>query len=272
MNNTLRKEEVKAVRISDIARTKYQRVPVQDLYYGGYQRGLRSTWVGRIAKDFKEGLLGVLIVSYRDGKYYVVDGQHRLEAAKRVGVEDVICQVHTGLTYEEEADLFREYNKQRKGLSAHDLFKAALESKDPMAMDIMHLVEKYDFRLPLYSCKLDNHITATAAVQDIYKRIGSEGFERLLKLLRDTWDGERSSLERNFMNGLGLFIKLHNEEFDDEEFVKKLGKIPPEEILREGRLDAKYSTASKTMTPYAKVIWYNYNKGKQEQSKLPNKF
>ena len=271
MNNTAKATNVNVVSISR-ARTKYQRVPVQDLYYGGYQRGLRPTWVAKIAKDFNEGLIGVLIVSYRDGRYYVVDGQHRLEAAKKVGIEDVICQVHTGLTYEEEANLFREYNRQRKGLSAHDMFKAALEAKDPIAIDIMNLVDKYDFKLPLYSAKVDNYITATAAVQSIYKRIGSSGFERLLKLLRDTWNGERSSLERNFMNGLSLFIKLHSDEFDDEEFIKKLSKVSPESILREGRLDAKFSTASKTMTPYAKVIWYNYNKGKQEQNKLPNRF
>ena len=271
MNNTAKATNVNVVSINK-ARTKYQRIPVQDLYYGGYQRGLRSTWVNKIAKDFKEGLLGVLIVSQREGKYYVVDGQHRLEAAKRAGVEEVICQVHTGLVYEEEAELFREYNRQRKGLSAHDMFKAALEAKDPTVMDIMNLVNKYNFKLPLCSVKLDNYIIATAAIQDIYKRIGSEGFDRLLRLLRGTWDGERSSLERNFMNGLGLFIKLHNDEFDDDEFINKMKKVSPEVVVREGRQDAKYATSGKSMTPYAKVIWYNYNKGKQEQNKLPNKF
>ena len=45
-----------------------------------YQREIKNERVKRIVKDFDERIANEPKVSYRDGKYYVFDGQHTIGA------------------------------------------------------------------------------------------------------------------------------------------------------------------------------------------------
>ncbi len=59
-----------------------------------------------IIRDWDERLLDPVIVSFRDGKFYVIDGQHRIAAMRKMnnGSEVMaVCKVYSGLTYEQEA-------------------------------------------------------------------------------------------------------------------------------------------------------------------------
>lgn len=47
-----------------------------------YQRELKSERVKRIVSNFDERIANEPKVSYRDGKYYVFDGQHTIDARK----------------------------------------------------------------------------------------------------------------------------------------------------------------------------------------------
>ena len=76
-----------------------------------YQRGVERKRVEMIAADFNEYIANEPKVSFRDGKYYVVNGQHTIEGRiLRNGGEDlpILCKVYTGLTMEQEALLFAE--------------------------------------------------------------------------------------------------------------------------------------------------------------------
>lgn len=264
---------INVIRISEKATTKYQRITIGDLHYGNYQRALNTAWVNKMAKNFEEGLLGVLIVSYRDGKHYVIDGQHRLEAAKRAGVEDLVCQVHTGLTYETEAELFNKYNRERKKLTPLDIFKAELEAGDSGAIKISQLIESHGFILGTGGGNAaHNGIVAIAMLKDIYRKEGEENLDRVLGLIRATWYGERTALQRNMLGGLSVFIKLYGDDFEDSDFIDKLKRTHPDVIVREGRHDAQYSQSAKITTPYAKVIWRLYNVQRRAKTKLEDKF
>ncbi len=49
-----------------------------------YQRDINQKEVAYIVSNFDPHQIGVIKVSYRDGKYYVYDGQHRITAFKIV--------------------------------------------------------------------------------------------------------------------------------------------------------------------------------------------
>jgi hypothetical protein len=91
-----------------------------------YQRELVEAQVTRITGNFDEGLLGVFIISDRDGRYNLVDGQQRREALRRMERDDllVLCKIHVGLSEREENQLFEEYNRYRSPLLAVEFFKA----------------------------------------------------------------------------------------------------------------------------------------------------
>ena len=76
-----------------------------------YQRDIDQKEVAYIVSNFNPHKFGIIKVSFRDGKYYVYDGQHRIAAFKVLnGNQDgfVKCEVHYGLTYEDEAKYFAE--------------------------------------------------------------------------------------------------------------------------------------------------------------------
>lgn len=74
-----------------------------------YQRPIKPQDVKRIIREWNPRKLTPVIVSFRDGKFNVVDGQHHIEAMRQMaGGKDVIvpCIIYTGMTYEDEAAMY----------------------------------------------------------------------------------------------------------------------------------------------------------------------
>ena len=76
--------------------------------------------------------MGVIWLSFRDGHYYIVDGQHRfyalvewLDGDNWEVIEVEKCMVLTNLTIEDEAELFLDLNN-RKAVNFYDRFQVSL--------------------------------------------------------------------------------------------------------------------------------------------------
>lgn len=70
-----------------------------------YQRALHPARVARIAREFDERVANEPKISFRDGHYYVMDGQNTIAARKFLnGGEDlqIRCKVYFGMTEREE--------------------------------------------------------------------------------------------------------------------------------------------------------------------------
>ena len=80
-----------------------------------YQRGVERKRVEMIAADFNEYIANEPKVSFRDGKYYVVNGQHTIEGRiLRNGGEDlpILCKVYTRVEKGQERGLVSEKEGQ----------------------------------------------------------------------------------------------------------------------------------------------------------------
>lgn len=98
-----------------------------------YQRGVERKRVELIARDFNEYIVNEPKVSFRNGRYYVMDGQHTIEGCILLnGGEDrpILCKVYTGLTMEQEALLFAEQNGHAVPLSAGIKLRAKVVGGD----------------------------------------------------------------------------------------------------------------------------------------------
>lgn len=79
----------------------------------------------------------------RGGGLFVVDGQHRLEAARLRGdLTDLPCVVNVSGGAAEEAKAFVAINRTRKPLARFDLFRADLEAGDSHALAVMAVITK----------------------------------------------------------------------------------------------------------------------------------
>lgn len=125
-----------------------QYCPVEQLQIDEtYQRSLEAansiTLIRRIAMYWDWGLCQPLYVARRiDGRLYVVDGQHRLAAAKLRGdVWQLPCVVRSFESREQEAAAFVALNQERRPLSKLQIFKAALAAGDFEASQIVVAVD-----------------------------------------------------------------------------------------------------------------------------------
>ena len=238
-----------------------------------YQRPVNPKEVDRLIREWDERLIDPVVVSFRDGKFYVVDGQHRIAAMRRMNGGNgvmVNCKVYNGLTYEQEADLCYKLDKAKKRLSLSQSTNVLAESgMDAEITEIRRLTENCGFIWALgKSHGKTSEIVSTRALVNAYRLLGGASFTRMLHLLWDAWEGNPRSLTAALLAGMALFVKTYETEINDKTFVKRLSECDPDEINRRGRAD--FST-NNTALRFARVILEKYN-GKRGGKKLPYRF
>lgn len=237
-----------------------------------YQRLVEDKDVEKLIREWDGRLLEPLVVSFRNGRYYLVDGQHRIVVLRRMnGGKDfmVPCKVYRGLTYEMEAELCFKLDKSRKKLTLAQSTIALVESgTDAEVMDIVRLIEKNGFLWTLdKEFPGDYEIRACRAVISAYRLLGSVAFDRMLSLMYHAWDGEPSSLKGNFISGMALFMKTYGPELENGAALNRLSAIDPEEVIRCGRQD---HAVKRTALRYARALLNRYNA--QCRNKLAYRF
>ena len=111
---------------------------VDPSYQRSIDNGPSQALVRKIAMFWDWTLFHPLAVARRqDGSLWVVDGQHRLGAARlRRDIYDIPCVVSPSLSQADEAASFVAMNQQRRPLTKLDLFKAAVTGTDSEAAQI----------------------------------------------------------------------------------------------------------------------------------------
>lgn len=237
-----------------------------------YQRPVNRKEVDRLIREWDDRLLEPVIVSFRDAKFYVVDGQHRIAAMRKMNGGNgvlVSCKVYDGLTYEQEAELCYKLDKAKKRLSLSQSTNVLAESGgDAQISEIQRLVGKAGFVWALNKKNgKTGEIVTTRALVNAYRLLGGPAFSRMLSLLWGAWEGDPRSLTASVLSGMALFVKTYETEIRDETFIAKLSKADPDEISRRGRAD--FST-NHTALRFARVILEKYNG--QRGKKLPYRF
>lgn len=117
-----------------------------------YQRGLDGQRVERIATTFAWDSFGAIVVAPANGgRFHCIDGQHRLEAARRhpkVSVVPAIVIARTGLSA--EAETFVNVNGARKNVSALEMFWAEVAAENEDAETVRQVCERAGVRILRY--------------------------------------------------------------------------------------------------------------------------
>ncbi len=103
-----------------------------------YQRGLNNERALKYASEWSWLACGALTVTLReDGDWYVIDGQHRLEAAKkRSDITALPCLAFETSEVRQEAHGFLQVNITRRPMSSIDRYHAMLADQDPSALEL----------------------------------------------------------------------------------------------------------------------------------------
>lgn len=229
-----------------------------------YQNVFDVDRVQLIVDTFTKELLQPLEVSYRDGQYNVIDGKHRLTAIKEIekitGIKiPVPCWVHYGLTEQEECNLFVKLVRNRRRVSAMEIYKAAYEAGNEFTVNFVNSIRKVGFIFDFESSAKNGRIHMTSTPHRIFKELGIKKFEDFLTILYSTWNGDKNFLGRDFMNGFYEFYKAYRNDIDTKIFVKRLSMLTKDEIdFYIGNSKRKDKTRD-----IANKIFQKYNKNKR---------
>jgi len=186
------------------------------------QRSYSKRRAQMIASNIVPSAVGQLVVSERtDGTRWLVDGQHRRGALLITGYTEWPCEVHYGLTLDQEAVLFLIKNRESQKPNALDQYKIGLTAGLPLYVDTQRELDARDLTLGGAS---PNSIAAVQAVLGIVERADHTVLGRTLDVAQAAWGRARDTWDGMLIAGLGLFLARHGDVVDDEHLAKKLGK------------------------------------------------
>ena len=108
-----------------------------------YQRDPKK-WEQLLTREtFDWAKFEAVVVSYRDGVLYAVDGGHRVKYAVDAGIETLPVKILEGKTLEQEARQFATQKDQVVTIKAAQRFKADVVSKDRTASIIYALCDSF---------------------------------------------------------------------------------------------------------------------------------
>lgn len=227
-----------------------KKIPLDNIKFAEYQREVKPSKVNKIIKNFVPDILGIGLVSFRGGDFWGIDTQHRIEALKKMGYTEMLCQVLTGLTYEQECYRFVLLNTGRTQLTANQVFHGRVEEKDKDAVELVEMFKKYRFDYNKNNgTKDDNLIGAVSKFVKMQKTFGLNRVEKVLRILRNAWYGDKNSLSSAIITGLSTFLE-ENPNADEMTLTKALEKVMPNiliaqannyvkcDMLRPGRADS----------------------------------
>jgi hypothetical protein len=213
------------------------RIPLGGIVVDAYQRGVPTpAEVAALVKKWDRRAAGVVYLSLRndDPRYFCVDGQRRVAAALELYGPDytIEAQVWLGLTRDEEAYLFEQY-QDRKPMKPLDHFRSQSVRNDPEALGLQAILDALDLRVALTSHNGDpNAIPAVGALMGCYSRFGPDILRRSLRLLRDGF-GRYPSPTRNAFNqgailGMCNFVaRYQGVDFSETRLLGVLARLGP---------------------------------------------
>jgi hypothetical protein len=187
------------------------------------QRELNPARVDKLASEFDLEQFGTPTANHRDEAFFVIDGQHRVEALKKWfgdgNWEDqqVQCWTYDGLSAEEEAEVFLKLNDILT-VHAFSKFRVGVQAGRSDETDIDRIVRSQGLRVS--QDKSNGAISAVGTLMKVYRRAGGPVLARTLRIIRDAYGDP--GLEAAVIDGLGMLCHRYNGELDDGRLVQRL--------------------------------------------------
>jgi hypothetical protein len=167
-----------------------------------YQRTTSDARVAKMAKNFNPTQLGLLQVSMRaDNVFAIVDGGHRAALLRKKGLTHALCQVHIGLTVEQEALLFSELNSKAVKPSGIRNFVALRFGGDRLVLDIHLICAGLGWKVAD-----ENKIGTLRSVTSLYAAHHAGNLMASLDLITRAWS-TKIKLHDAVLGGVSLWLR-----------------------------------------------------------------
>lgn len=137
-----------------------------------YQRDAKHRRALEIAGSWSWVACGALVVAQRDGRYWVIDGQHRLLAAmQRTDISLLPCVVFATHDLQPEAAGFVSANTMRGPVRMMEHFRASILAQDPHCLALLALCKQYGAKIPTTANGVGNSEPGEISCMGLLSRI-----------------------------------------------------------------------------------------------------
>ena len=231
-------------------------LPLSKLNIGKYQKDLNIERVKRIVEKFDIHRMRPIEVSFRDGEFWVFDGQHRANAYYLMGLTEIPAVIHRGLTYQDEAYLFARQQEDVGSVNTNHKWNALVEAKDPEAMEIIKLCKDWGFVVLQHNNK-GNNIKCVKTLQDLYREFGPEKVGTILMCIKNAWMYMDHSTDVAIIAGIARLVRTYPEQFDFNRLTEVLAWTTPKLILRDMESDFHSIRGESRRAAYQIATLYN---------------
>ncbi len=236
------------------------------------QRPLNLTWVKTLVAEFDLEQLGHPVLNKRAEFFYLIDGQHRIEALKEIGYGDqqIQCEVYDGLSEAEEAEMFLRRNSKLT-ITALAKFKVGVKAGRPAEVAINNIVTTLGLKVANDKSTIGS-ISAVSTLMRVFTRDGSPNLHRSLTIIRDAYG--QTGFEARIIDGIGMLCHRYNGDLNDKFAVEKLASVIGgiNGLTNQANVLERTtgSTAAQCIAAAAVEIYNKQRGGKKPPKKLPN--
>jgi len=229
-----------------------------------YQREIRPKLVERILRHFSWAKFGALVLTRKDdGRYNVVEGQHRWKAADMhpdVKAVPAVIVPHAGMA--DEAGSFLAINRDRMPVTSVEQYWAGLTAGDPTALAVSAVLQSAGCDVVPTQGYYRPHLTnSIGAVRRCLERYGDEATRRSLLAIRAAWPNEAQALRGTLITALARIIR-NNPGLVDADLAAALRPQSIAKLTAHAEAFRKLSGGS-SETAITKAVVEIYNKGKR---------
>ena len=227
-----------------------------------YQRVLGST-VKALMEDWDDNNCDFLEVSYRDNKFYIIDGQHRYTVARAKGITSLPCIIFTGLTREQEALRFARQQDNVNKLTPYDTFKANVACGDmsipsvKIDMEIKRICDLHNIRVVKSNTpnKCNKILRCLSEARRIVSATtnynGVECFEWIINIINATnWACSSDSYKAGVLTALKNHYLNNDVKETEPTIVKVLNSISPRDFVVNAKFEYPDYTESMAIGLY----------------------
>lgn len=217
---------------------------VDSLYQRAMSSGKSRRLVRKILEEFAWSRFTPLTVTpldWSDGKFAVVDGQHRGAAALlHPDVTEVPAWVVDAPDVQAQASVFVGVNADRNGMTTMQLFKAQLAAGDAAALQVQDVCTRAGVTIAFHLSNGSRELPprTTMAVSTLRKLIAKHGEKPVrlaLTMLATAYADAPNQLRGQVIQAMTSLVVEHGDRIDPERLVSALAEKDCEDLLDAAR-------------------------------------
>jgi hypothetical protein len=247
-------------------------VPLSQMFADpGYTRPISRAHCARLQSNFTMKAVGAVYLSLREtGQYAILDGNHRVAAARAAQIAELPAQVFLYLSYQEEAALYAQFGVVKKQSPA-DRFRARIEMGERVALEIAGLLARHGLEVG-YKGGDPGKVRAVASLDRIYLQHGPAVLDGTLGTIKAVWGGDPQAYTSWSLDGLAAFwFRYHaHGRFKIRRLCKRLHETGIKALNHRAlMIKGALSSVTALRGAWGRAVWDIYNAGLKRDARLP---